>query len=155
MLINRAGFTGEKLGFEIYYPKDVASEQEKKLRDLAPKFGGREVTEFQIMAWTLPCEAGFYYMRDLRHTNPCEVDLASGICWDKDFVGKQTLANIRDQGAEREVVGFTVAEKGIHIKGRNLGNEGEKVFLDGEEIGRVMKITYSLCVGYQQWHHHL
>ncbi len=79
MLINRAGFTGEKLGFEIYYPKDVAPEQEKKLRDLAPKFGGREVTEFQIMAWTLPCEAGFYYMRNLRHTNPCEVDLASGI----------------------------------------------------------------------------
>ena len=24
-----------------------------------------------------------------------------------------------------------------------MGNEGEKVFLDGEEIGRVMKITYS------------
>ena len=25
----------------------------------------------------------------------------------------------------------------------HLGNEGEKVFVDGEEIGRVMKIVYS------------
>ena len=143
VLINRAGFTGEKLGFEIYYPKDKAPEQEKKLRELAPEFGGREVTEFQVMAWTLPCEAGFYYMRDLRHTNPYEVGLTAGFDWDKDFIGKEALAAIRDNGAEREVVGFTVAEKDIHIKGRNMGNEGEKVFLDGEEIGRVMKITYS------------
>lgn len=143
VLINRAGFTGEKLGFEIYYPKDKAPEQEKKLRELAPEFGGREVTEFQVMAWTLPCEAGFYYMRDLRHTNPYEVGLTAGFDWDKDFIGKEALAAIRDNGAEREVVGFTVAEKDIHIKGRNIGNEGEKVFLDGEEIGRVMKITYS------------
>ena len=143
VLINRAGFTGEKIGFEIYYPKEAAPEQEKKLRELAPKFGGREVTEFQVMAWTLPCEAGFYYMRDLRHTNPYEVGLTAGFNWDKEFIGKEALAAIRDSGAEREVVGFTVAEKDIHIKGRNMGNEGEKVFLDGEEIGRVMKITYS------------
>ena len=67
----------------------------------------------------------------------------TGICWEKEFIGKEALAAIRDKGAEREVVGFTVAEKDIHIKGRNMGNEGEKVFLDGEEIGRVMKITYS------------
>lgn len=143
VLINRAGFTGEKLGFEIYFPKDQAPEQEKMLRSLAKSYGGCEVTEFQVMAWTLPCEAGFYYMRDLRHTNPYEVGLDAGICWDKEFVGKEALASIRDKGAEREVVGFTVAEKDIHIKGRNMGNEGEKVLLNGEEIGRVMKITYS------------
>lgn len=141
--INRAGFTGEKLGFEIYYPKAEAPAQEKKLRELAASLGGREVTEFQVMAWTLPCEAGFYYMRDLRHTNPFEVGLEGGINWDKEFIGKEALLKIREAGPAREVVGFTVAEADIHIKGRNLGNEGEKVFVDGEEIGRVMKITYS------------
>ena len=141
--INRAGFTGEKLGFEIYYPKAEAPAQEKKLRELAASLGGREVTEFQVMAWTLPCEAGFYYMRDLRHTNPFEVGLEGGINWDKEFIGKEALLKIREAGPAREVVGFTVAEADIHIKGRNMGNEGEKVFVDGEEIGRVMKITYS------------
>lgn len=141
--INRAGYTGEKLGFEIYYPKAEAPAQEKKLRELGEKLGGKEVTEFQVMAWTLPCEAGFYYMRDLRHTNPFEVGLEGGINWEKDFVGKEALSVIRDTEAEREVVGFTVEEADIHIKGRNMGNEGEKVLVDGEEIGRVMKITYS------------
>lgn len=141
--INRAGYTGEKLGFEIYYPKAEAPEQEKKLRALAPTFGGREVTEFQVMAWTLPCEAGFFYMRDLKHTNPFEVGLEGGINWEKDFIGKEALLKIKEAGPAREVVGFTVAEADIHIKGRNVGNEGEKVFVDGEEVGRVMKITYS------------
>lgn len=141
--INRAGYTGEKLGYEIYYPKAEAPEQEKKLRTLAESLGGREVTEFQVMAWTLPCEAGFYYMRDLKHTNPFEVGLEGGINWDKEFIGKEALLKVKKEGAKREVVGFTVAEVDIHIKGRNMGNEGEKVYVDGEEIGRVMKITYS------------
>jgi len=141
--INRAGFTGEKLGFEVYFPKAEAPAQEEKLRALAESLGGREVTEFQVMAWTLPCEAGFYYMRDLRHTNPLEVGLEAGINWDKDFIGKEALRRVRDEGPAREVVGFTVEEADIHIKGRNLGNEGEKVIVGGEEVGRVMKITYS------------
>ena len=41
------------------------------------------------------------------------------------------------------MVGFTVAEADIHIKGRNMGNEGEFVYKDGEYVGRCMKITYS------------
>lgn len=141
--INRAGYTGEKVGYEIYYSKADAPEQEKKLRALAETLGGREVTEFQVMAWTLPCEAGFFYMRDLRHTNPFEVGLESGINWEKEFIGKEALLKVREEGPRREVVGFTVEDADIHIKGRNMGNEGEKVYVDGEEIGRVMKITYS------------
>lgn len=82
-------------------------------------------------------------MRDLKHTNPFEVGLEGGINWDKDFVGKEVLLKIKEAGPAWEVLGFTVADVDIHIKGRNVGNEGEKVFVDGEEIGRVMKITYS------------
>lgn len=141
--INRAGYTGEKLGYEIYFPKAEAPAMENKLRALAETLGGKEVTEFQIMAWTLPCEAGFFYMRDLRHTNPYEVGLEGGINWNKDFIGKEALAKIRDEGPAREVVGFTVADADIHIKGRNIGNEGEFVYKDGEYVGRCMKITYS------------
>ena len=84
-------------------------------------------------------------MRDLKHTNPFEVGLEGGINWDKEFIGKEALLKVKKEGAKREVVGFTVAEVDIHIKGRNMGNEGEKVYVDGEEIGRVMKITYSYC----------
>ena len=64
---------------------------ENKLRVVAEQLGGKEVTEFQIMAWTLPTEAGFYYMRDLHHTNPLEVGLDKGINWEKEFIGKEAL----------------------------------------------------------------
>ena len=141
--INRAGFTGEKLGYEIYFSKAEAPGMEQTLRAAAEALGGKEVTEFQVMAWTLPTEAGFYYMRDLRHTNPFEVGLESGINWDKEFIGREALAKIRDEGAAREVVGFTVEEADIHIKGRHMGNEGEFVYKDGEYVGRCMKIVYS------------
>lgn len=141
--INRAGFTGEKMGYEVYVPFEKGDEIEEKLRAAAEKFGGREITEFQVMAWTLPTEAGFYYMRDLRHTNPLEVGLDKGIDWEKDFIGKEALLKVKQEGPAREIVGFTVEESDIHIKGRHMGNEGEYVMKDGECAGRCAKIVYS------------
>ena len=142
MKINRAGFTGEKLGYEIYVAADQADAIEQALNEVSPKFDARQVTEFQVMAWTLPTEAGFYYMRDLRHTNPLEVGLDRGIGWDKDFIGKDALLKIREEGPAREMVGFTVEEADIHINGKHLGGPGEAVCVDGEEVGRVSKIVY-------------
>ena len=140
--INRAGFTGEKLGYEIYVAADQADAIEQALNEVGPKFDARQVTEFQVMAWTLPTEAGFYYMRDLRHTNPLEVGLDRGIGWDKDFIGKDALLKIREKGPAREMVGFTVEEADIHINGKHLGGPGEAVCVDGKEVGRVSKIVY-------------
>ena len=140
--INRAGFTGEKLGYEIYVAADQADAIEQALNEVGPKFDARQVTEFQVMAWTLPTEAGFYYMRDLRHTNPLEVGLDRGIGWDKDFIGKDALLKIREEGPAREMVGFTVEEADIHINGKHLGGPGEAVCVDGKEVGRVSKIVY-------------
>ncbi len=141
--INRAGFTGEKLGYEVYVSAEKSDEVEEKIRAAAEKFGGKEVTEFQVMAWTLPTEAGFYYMRDLRHVNPLEVGLGKGINWEKEFIGRDALMKINEEGPVREMVGFTIEEADIHIKGRHLGNEGDCVIKDGECVGRCAKIVYS------------
>lgn len=140
--INRAGFTGEKLGYEIYAAADQADTMEAKLKECGKAFDAVEVTEFQVMAWTLPTEAGFYYMRDLRHTNPFEVGLEKGIGWDKEFIGKEALLKIKEEGPAREMVGFTVADEDIYIRGKHLGGPGEPVCVDGEEVGRVSKIVY-------------
>lgn len=143
VLINRAGFTGEKIGYEIYAAADKSDEIEAKLRAAAPAFEGKEVTEFQIMAWTLPTEAGFYYMRDLRHTNPLEVGLDKGIDWDKEFIGKEALLKVRQDGPAREMVGFTVDQEDIFIGSKQHGGPGQAVYVDGEEVGRVSKMVYS------------
>ncbi|MDO4274788.1 MAG: aminomethyltransferase family protein [Eubacteriales bacterium] len=141
--INRAGFTGEKLGYEIYMAADKADDIEEKLRETGKEFGAVQVTEFQVMAWTLPTEAGFYYMRDLIHTNPLEVGLDRGIGWDKEFIGKEALLKIREAGPAREMKGFTVDEADIYIRSKHLGGPGEAVLIDGEEVGRVSKLVYS------------
>ena len=143
VIINRAGFTGEKIGYEIYCAPDQADAMEEKLRAAAVTFDGKEVTEFQVMAWTLPTEAGFYYMRDLSFSNPLEVGLDKGIGWDKDFVGKEALLKVKEAGPAREMVGFMVPEcDSYYIRSEHLGGPGEPVIVDSEEVGRVKKFVY-------------
>jgi len=143
VVINRSGFTGEKLGYEIYVAADDRDAVEAAIREAAEKLGGREVTEFQVMSWTLPTEAGFYYMRDLSHTNPFEVGLEANIDWDKDFVGKEALLKVREEGPTREMVGFEVPEADVYIQSKQYGGPGQAVLVDGEEVGRVSKLVYS------------
>lgn len=143
VLVNRAGFTGEKIGYEIYIAPEHQNMLEEKLRRHADALGGRQVTDFQIMAWTLPTEKGFYYMRDLMHTNPIEVGLDRNIGWDKEFIGKQALLKIKEVGASHVMLGFTMEEADVRIQGKDLGGPGAPVLKDGKEIGRVSKFNYS------------
>ena len=145
VLVNRAGFTGEKFGYEVYCAADDADAVQDALDAAVKDAGGKEITEFQAFAWTLPTEAGFYYMRDLAHTNPLEVGLDAGINWDKDFIGKDALLKIREAGPAREMLGFEVCDpnEDFYIRAKQYGGPGEPVFVDGEEVGRVSKLVYS------------
>lgn len=144
-MINRGGYSGEKFGYEIYVHPEDCDAVEALLEPAAEKLGGKKVTEFQVMAWTLPTEANFYYMRDLAHTNPFEVGLEKNICWEKEFIGKEALLKIRENGPTREMVGFEVPEADIYIRSKQYGGPGEPVYIEGEEeeVGRVSKLVYS------------
>ena len=147
IILNRGGFTGEKWGYEIYCAADDADAVQDAIDAAVKAAGGKEVTEFQVFAWTLPTEAGFYYMRDLAHTNPFEVGLADNINWDKDFIGKDALLKIKENGPQREMLGFEVCDENqdFYIRAKQYGGPGEPIFIDGEEeeIGRVSKLVYS------------
>lgn len=145
--ISRAGFTGEKLGFEIYCAPEHTQLVEAKLGEYGNAFGAKQVTEFQIMVWTLPTEKGFYLMCDIGGSNPLEVGFERGINWDKDFIGKAALEKIKENGPTRELLGFTVDNDEAHIAARDKGGPGAAVLLDGEEIGRVTKYTYGFTAG--------
>ena len=115
-LINRGGYSGEKFGYEIYINPEQGEALEALLDPAVQRAGGKEVTEFQVMAWTLPTEANFYYMRDLAHTNPFEVGLEKNIKWDKEFIGKEALLKIRENGPERES-----GQNRTHMQSRESG----------------------------------
>ena len=145
VLINRGGFTGEKFGYEIYCEAGDADAVQDRVDAAVKAAGGREITEFQVFAWTLPTEAGFFYMRDLAHTNPFETGLEKNICWGKDFVGKDALLKIREEGPLREMVGFEICDSNEdhNIRAKQYGGPGDPVFVNGEEVGRVSKLVYS------------
>ena len=141
--INRGGFTGEKLGYEIYVAPEYTRQVVEKLREIAPKYDAKQVTDIQVMVWTLPTEKGYYLMCDIHWANPLEVGLDRNINWEKDFIGKEALLKAKAAGAKRTLLGFTVDDEDIFIPGKHLGGAGCPVMLDGEEIGRVTKVTYS------------
>jgi len=145
--IARAGFTGEKLGYEIYVaPKNRAVIEEMLAKNEAA-FGAKRVTDVPVMVWTLPAEKGLCLMSDLAWVNPIEAGLDKGISWDKDFIGKEALEKVREEGPKLEILGFTLENDNVHITSRNMSGQASSVMKDGEEIGKVTMFTYGYTIG--------
>jgi aminomethyltransferase len=142
--VARSGYTGEKFGYEIYIAPNNAELLETRLADTAKTLGGAQITEVDVMAYTLAAEKGFILMTDVLDTNPFEVGFENTIAWDKDFIGKAALKKVRDEGPKRRLLGFTVDDDEARIYG---GPHGAPVFLDGVRIGRVTKYTRGFTVG--------
>lgn len=141
--INRAGFTGEKVGYEIYVAPDKAPLVVEKLRKHGEPLGAVEITELQMMCWTLPTEKGLLLMRDMLDLTPMDLDLERYVDWSKDFVGKEALLALKDQSPKWELVGFTLDEENAFVPSKHYGGPGCRVMLGNEEIGRVSKFVYS------------
>ena len=146
VIVSRTGYTAE-LGFEIY------------VRDAGRN--GMKVWEIVLEAGTPhgltvigPChirriEGGILaYGADMGlDTNPYEVEM--GYEWmvdleqETDFVGKEALRRIKEQGVSRKLIG-------VEIGGQSLGsyNDGSMidvfpVFTNGGQIGKVTSACYS------------
>ena len=140
--IARAGFTGEKYGYEVYVGSADFKTIGKTLKATAAKHGGREVREFQVMVWTLPTEKGYSLMSDIGRMTPFEAGLASGISWSRNFIGKETLEAIKDVPPARTILGCILDEDDVHVEDRAKGGAGSLVYLNDEAVGRVAKVTY-------------
>ena len=143
--VARAGYTGEKWGFELYVPEENVDEVMAKLDAAAAEQGGLHVTEIDAMAMTLPAEAGYYLMLDLRRCTPYEVGFDSMVDFKKDFVGKRALRKLSRKEPARELVGIEVPDYDAVIYG-GPDCKGNEVFKDGKHIGYVTKFTYGYTV---------
>lgn len=125
ILISATGYTGED-GYEIYGShKAIVA-----LWDLLEKEG--------VMACglgardTLRFEAGFpLYGNELsEEITPVEAGLNFAISWNKDFLGKNSLLELKNKGLSRKIVGLELKDKGII---RN----SYKVYYNDKEVGYV------------------
>ena len=133
MIVSRTGYTGE-IGFELYFRGDtaVAANVAAKLFDAGKEYN---------IAWiglgardTLRLEKGYcLYGNDIDETtNPIE----AGLGWitklkKGEFSGRDAIALVKEQGANRKLVGFTMKTEKL------LPRKGYPILVNGEQVGVV------------------
>ncbi len=129
LFIATTGYTGES-GYEIALPADQAPELWQQLLDAGVKPCGLGARD------TLRLEAGMnLYGLDMDETvTPLAANMAWTIVWDeeRDFIGKEKLAELRAAGTEPKLVGLVLEEKGVLRTGLKVITEhGEGVITSG------------------------
>lgn len=144
IILSATGYTGEK-GFELYFNKNEVDAPAiwEAIMEAGQEFeiepcglGSRD---------TLRLEKGFaLYGNDItKETNPLEARMGWLTKLEKgDFVGKDALKQVKEQGLTRKLMGFTVGDK------RSIPRKGYRI-LDTEEneIGYVTSGSRSITLG--------
>lgn len=136
VIISNTGYTGSG-GFEIYFKNESA----EKLWDAIIEAGSEEgIIPCGLAARdTLRLEKGFcLYGNDIDDTtSPIEAGLGWITKFDKDFISKETFAKQKEEGINRKLVGFELAEKGVPRHDYSV------VDAEGNVIGKVTSGTQS------------
>jgi aminomethyltransferase len=132
-IIARTGYTGE-LGYELYVPASAAAKIWRALLQIGNEFG---VKPCGLGARdTLRLECGYLlYGNDMDNTTTA---LECGLSWitkfnKTSFIGKEALLKQKENGTNKRLIAFEMAEKAI-------GRHGYKVFSskkDALEIGFI------------------
>ena len=132
-IISRTGYTGED-GFEVYAAPDKAEQIWNKILE-AGDFGTEEgVLPCGLAARnTLRLEAGMcLYGHEIDETTTL---LEANLGWitklnKGDFIGRKRLAQQKEEGVARKLVGFEVTDRGI-------ARDGQEVLIGGRRVGQV------------------
>jgi aminomethyltransferase len=139
-MISRTGYTGED-GFELFFDCTHAEGLWNALLSAGSDF---DIEPIGLGARdTLRLEMGYsLYGNELdSKTNPLEVGLGWIVSKTKDdFVGKNSIEQVRKEGISRRLTGFKLLERGIPRTGFQI----EK---DGEVVGAVTSGSLSPTLG--------
>jgi aminomethyltransferase len=132
-IVSRTGYTGED-GFEVYAAADRAEQLWNKILDAGDTGSPTGVLPCGLAARnTLRLEAGMaLYGNDIDDTTTLLEANLGWICkLDKgDFTGREALAQQKQEGVKRKLVGFEVTERGI-------ARDHQDVVINGERVGQV------------------
>jgi glycine cleavage system T protein (aminomethyltransferase) len=132
-IVSRTGYTGED-GFEVYAPADRAEQLWNKILDAGDTGSPSGILPCGLAARnTLRLEAGMaLYGNDIDDTTTLLEANLGWICkLDKgDFTGREALAQQKQEGVKRKLVGFEVTERGI-------ARDHQDVVINGERVGQV------------------
>lgn len=128
-IVSRTGYTGER-GYEICVSRDLAPHVWQELMRAGRPLG---IVPHGVAAReSARTEAGYLLngndMDD--KTSPYEVGLGWVVKLDGDFIGRDALAQMAEQGAPRKLVG-------LEVEGCHTIRHGYPIHKNGEEIGHV------------------
>ncbi len=135
-LVARTGYTGEQ-GFEILCPWDAAEEVWTALDCQPCGLGARD---------TLRLEMGFLLSgQDFHPEENPRTPYAAGIGWtvklDTEFVGRDALEGVYEEGVDEKLVGLELVERGVPRHGYEVTTP------DGDHLGTVTSGTMSPTLG--------
>ena len=128
-MVSRTGYTGER-GYEIMVARELAPLVWDELMRAGQPLGimGQGVAARE----SLRTEAGYLLNgNDMdSHTNPFEVGIGWVVKLDKEFIGRQALADIKARPLQRRLVG-------LEVEGSLTVRHGCKVYAGAGEVGMV------------------
>ena len=136
VIISNTGYTGSG-GYELYFKNEDSEKVWKLLMEAGEEFG---IMPCGLASRdTLRLEKGFaLYGNDIDDTTS---PLEAGMGWitklDTEFVDKERIAKLKEEGIQKKLVGFEMQEKAIPR------HDYEVVDKDGTVIGRVTSGTMS------------
>jgi len=137
LVISRTGYTGED-GFEIYVKAEDAAALWETLLEAGEEegllpcgLGARDTLRFEAK---LP----LYGHEISDQHNPLEAGLGFAVKLKKgvDFIGREALAKLKEQGLARKLVGIEMIDRGIP-------RQGYPVAVGGEIVGEVTTGSFS------------
>ena len=132
-LIDRAGYTGED-GFELYPNAEDAVEVWNAVLE-AGKDDGLIPIGLEAMD-SLRIEKGLIGAAEYSGANPFECGLDRFVKLNRgDFIGREALRKIREEGVARRLVGLEIA-------GDEPASTSDPVLVDGVKVGQVTSASY-------------
>lgn len=133
-ILSRTGVTGE-LGYEII----ANAEDCPAIWDALV----REGEEFGVIpcgmaaSGTLRMEKGYISGREfLTHTNPYEMGLGWSVALNTDFIGRDALCKVHEEGPARKLCAFQIPDKTI------IAPAQSDVMVDGKVIGKATSCAW-------------
>lgn len=136
VIISATGYTGSG-GFEIYFDNKYAEMIWEKVMEAGREFG---IEPCGLAARdTLRLEKGFcLYGNEINENiSPLEAGLGWITKLNKDFIGKEIIAEQKEKGIEKKLIGFKIVERGVPRQDYKILDENEN------EIGVVTSGTQS------------
>lgn len=138
----RTGYTGED-GFEFLVPwNDAETVWTAFADDCRPcGLGARD---------TLRIEAGYLlagqdFDRETNPRNPYEAGIGFVVKLDTEFVGRDALERVKEEGVEEKLVGFKLIDRGVPRHGYDVTNVDNRVI--GEVTSGTMSPTLETPIG--------